>query len=83
MTWSDYMKQHGQEEYAAWDAAVKPYTDRIAELEAENAALNKVLDIQRKAWEHVKRIEFQLDGQLLDFAEKQIARIDAARRPAH
>jgi len=33
--WDDYMKEHGKEEYAAWEGAIKPMTDEIARLQRE------------------------------------------------
>ena len=45
MTWNDYMKQHGEEEYDAWERATAPLTERIGELtealgEAKRALVN-------------------------------------------
>lgn len=28
MSWSDYMREHGREEYDAWDAVAQPIYDR-------------------------------------------------------
>ena len=33
--WDDYMKEHGKEEYTAWEGAIKPMTDEIARLQRE------------------------------------------------
>jgi hypothetical protein len=49
---------------------------RAAELAGKLAEAQKTLRIQRAAWDGVIKIE--VDGELVDFAEAQIKRIDAA-----
>jgi predicted RNase H-like nuclease (RuvC/YqgF family) len=55
-SWADYMRQHGADEYSAWDEAVRPYTERIEELDVRVANLSAELKrTVEEAADHVRQ----------------------------
>ncbi len=59
--WNDYMKEHGKEEYAAWESAMKPLTDKVDEQQAEIATLRAQLE---RAEADTRRLREALTGAL-------------------